>query len=302
MDRSISAIYRSVLSKLAVFMESELLMKASHVSRLKRRRVRDSTDNQGKEEFYQEIHLSLISSSIISLEENPDTWKELQFLHVQHFPQVLCESCQGKFCFRCGEGSWHEGKQCMEYMADVVKAFKSKAKFGSSLELMFPMDPEQKEVNSMGCLSSQSNKGEDPAEGPISLFVDDKKLVITKEIAANMEWKLQNGKACPRCSTIIHREEGCNKVDCTLCGYRFCWVCSSSWGENCGFYRCKMDADKRKGSITQDSLLETSPLTISTQNSVEEPRSSLTSSSPPELGVPDVLSIHSRNSPAVSPQ
>jgi hypothetical protein len=38
---------------------------------------------------------------------------------------------------------------------------------------------------------------------------------------------------------MINRDEGCNKVDCLLCGYRFCWKCGSGWSQQtCGFYKC----------------------------------------------------------------
>ncbi|ORZ11990.1 hypothetical protein BCR42DRAFT_332371 [Absidia repens] len=41
-----------------------------------------------------------------------------------------------------------------------------------------------------------------------------------------IRWKLEHS-----CSILISREEGCNKVDCSLCGYCFCWACRSSWSD-----------------------------------------------------------------------
>lgn len=53
-----------------------------------------------------------------------------------------------------------------------------------------------------------------------------------------LQWKLKNSQPCPSCSIMINRDEGCNKVDCSLCGHAFCWSCRSSWSEKCGFYQC----------------------------------------------------------------
>lgn len=38
-------------------------------------------------------------------------------------------------------------------------------------------------------------------------------------------------RRCPSCSIMIQRDEGCNKVDCSLCGYCFCWACLSQWSD-----------------------------------------------------------------------
>lgn len=46
-----------------------------------------------------------------------------------------------------------------------------------------------------------------------------------------LKWKMENSRKCPNCSIMINRDEGCNKVDCTLCGFSFCWECRSSWAE-----------------------------------------------------------------------
>ncbi|KAG2228801.1 hypothetical protein INT48_005383 [Thamnidium elegans] len=59
------------------------------------------------------------------------------------------------------------------------------------------------------------------------------------ELLSTIQWKLNHTRPCPNCSVMINRDEGCNKVDCLLCGYRFCWRCGSGWSaKTCGFYQC----------------------------------------------------------------
>jgi len=86
-----------------------------------------------------------------------------------------------------------------------------------------------------------------------------------------IRWKFENSRCCPSCSIMIHRDEGCNKVDCSLCGYRFCWACLSAWSEKCGFYQCGYQQDQPAAG---DVALEAKT----------------------ELGVPDVLTIERRYS------
>ncbi|KAF9947999.1 hypothetical protein BGZ72_010088 [Mortierella alpina] len=56
--------------------------------------------------------------------------------------------------------------------------------------------------------------------------------------ASTIQWKLSNTNPCPNCCILIHRDDGCNKVDCMLCGHRFCWICREAWGVGCGFFKC----------------------------------------------------------------
>ncbi|KAI8968370.1 hypothetical protein BDF20DRAFT_827849 [Mycotypha africana] len=46
-----------------------------------------------------------------------------------------------------------------------------------------------------------------------------------------IEWKLKYSRRCPSCSMMINRDEGCNKIDCTFCGFSFCWQCRSLWSK-----------------------------------------------------------------------
>jgi hypothetical protein len=75
---------------------------------------------------------------------------------------------------------------------------------------------------------------------------------INDDFVQTLKWKLENrcenfkkgeiicllttalfvySRNCPSCSIMINRDDGCNKVDCTLCGFSFCWECKSTWSD-----------------------------------------------------------------------
>lgn len=50
---------------------------------------------------------------------------------------------------------------------------------------------------------------------------------------------LDDQRPCPRCFCMIEREaEGCNEMECEVCGKRFCWECLQPWSRSCGIYQC----------------------------------------------------------------
>ncbi|ORY92221.1 hypothetical protein BCR43DRAFT_446226 [Syncephalastrum racemosum] len=49
---------------------------------------------------------------------------------------------------------------------------------------------------------------------------------LPDEVVETVKWKLHHS-----CSIMINRDEGCNKVDCSYCGFTFCWACRSPWSE-----------------------------------------------------------------------
>jgi hypothetical protein len=92
--------------------------------------------------------------------------------------------------------------------------------------------------------------------------------------AETIKWKLANSKACPNCSTLITRDEGCNKVDCLVCGHQFCWHCLGSFENGlCGYYRCQVIPQQKQADQTKDL--------VSFVNETE-------------IGVPNIMKIQAR--------
>lgn len=59
---------------------------------------------------------------------------------------------------------------------------------------------------------------------------------------ANALWVAANTKRCPRCTTPIEKDEGCNHMQCRKCQYDFCWICMQEWGlhsnQTGGYFQC----------------------------------------------------------------
>nr|KAJ3400505.1 hypothetical protein HK105_004692 [Polyrhizophydium stewartii] len=77
--------------------------------------------------------LAHISSMLISLEQRPEQWKELQFMHLKQFPQAVCTSCSQSVCISCGFSPFHSGQTCTECIADMVARSASDAASSETL-------------------------------------------------------------------------------------------------------------------------------------------------------------------------
>lgn len=165
------------------------------------------------------------SKELLSLEVRPEQWKELQFLHVRWCRWDWCNTCDLELCLQCGVSSHHESKTCFEHMRSVITTNTptSRRSRASKVESCSPL-------NLMGY------KGKERSD------LD----------TGTMQWKLANTNPCPNCCILIHRDDGCNKVDCMLCGHRFCWVCREAWDVGCGFFRCRLAAEEPAGEEPDD--------------------------------------------------
>ncbi|GAN01941.1 conserved hypothetical protein [Mucor ambiguus] len=114
-----------------------------------------------------------------------------------------------------------------------------------------------------------------------------------EELTSTIQWKLNHTRPCPNCSVMINRDEGCNKVDCLLCGYRFCWRCGSGWSQQkCGFYQCGEEEPVLLQSETTTTTSITSTVATPTAKITKVQKEEEPSKA--ELGVPDMHAIDAR--------
>ncbi|KAG0271460.1 E3 ubiquitin-protein ligase arih2 [Linnemannia exigua] len=169
------------------------------------------------------------SKELLSMEIRPEQWKELQFLHVRWCRWDWCNKCDQELCLQCGVSSHHESETCFDHMRSVVLTntpTSQRARINKS-DNFSPFNSAL-----MGQLGSKGKERSDLDTG-------------------TMQWKLANTNPCPNCCILIHRDDGCNKVDCMLCGHRFCWVCREAWDVGCGFFRCRLALEEP--AIEKDS-------------------------------------------------
>lgn len=58
-------------------------------------------------------------------------------------------------------------------------------------------------------------------------------------------WISANTKECPKCSSTIEKNGGCNHMTCRKCKYEFCWVCMGIWSDHGqSWYNCNRFEEK----------------------------------------------------------
>ncbi|KAI8084554.1 uncharacterized protein BX664DRAFT_283184 [Halteromyces radiatus] len=159
-------------------------------------------------------YASLISKQLVAMEVIPEAWKQTQFWHVAHFPLETCDQCGLHLCLQCGEKA-HVGMTCMNWM---IKSLQDQPSSDQTASLQWKIK---------------------------------NTYVMTHFIFDCTYLLIIIRRPCPNCSVMINRDEGCNRVDCLLCGHRFCWRCLSSWtSQTCGFYQCGQEEENQNEEKT----------------------------------------------------
>lgn len=88
--------------------------------------------------------------------------------------------------------------------------------------------------------------GEEP-HAPVACEVLTKWQEKCRNESETANWILANTKPCPKCSSRIEKNQGCNHMTCSSCRHEFCWICMGDWAEHGsntgGYYKCnKFDA------------------------------------------------------------
>jgi ariadne-1 len=68
----------------------------------------------------------------------------------------------------------------------------------------------------------------------------------------NLTWIKANTKPCPKCQSLIEKNQGCMHMTCQKCQFGFCWLCLMEWSKHNsgtgGYYACNIYDDLKKSN------------------------------------------------------
>mmetsp|Transcript_27531 Transcript_27531/g.41201 ORF Transcript_27531/g.41201 Transcript_27531/m.41201 type:complete len:587 (+) Transcript_27531:18-1778(+) len=72
-----------------------------------------------------------------------------------------------------------------------------------------------------------------------------------KDESETAKWIVVHTKTCPKCTTRIEKNGGCNHMTCRKCKYEFCWICMKNWNShiNCNTFTSKDGDDPSDGTM-----------------------------------------------------
>jgi hypothetical protein len=77
----------------------------------------------------------------------------------------------------------------------------------------------------------------------------------SKDDSETKNWLEANTKPCPKCSTLIEKNSGCNHMTCRKaeCRYEFCWLCLQHTTSHLGHANCDQEAHKQMQNAAASS-------------------------------------------------
>ncbi|KGQ01304.1 hypothetical protein PAAG_11981 [Paracoccidioides lutzii Pb01] len=74
-----------------------------------------------------------------------------------------------------------------------------------------------------------------------------------KDDSETANWISAHTKECPKCSSTIEKNGGCNHMTCRKCKHEFCWMCMGLWSEHgTSWYNCNRFEEK-SGASARDA-------------------------------------------------
>jgi len=98
-----------------------------------------------------------------------------------------------------------------------------------------------------------------PAHAPVPCDLASKFVSLESTDALTEALIKATTKPCPKCKTLIEKNEACLHMTCRSCRFGFCWLCKGEWKNHQGsYYSCAIyNQKKEKGVVTEEEKTRT---------------------------------------------
>lgn len=117
---------------------------------------------------------------------------------------VICDHCKLAYCFECNH-SWHG---TTNYCGSKLNSIPYEI-----IEEMLQDDTSESRKEKLSQMY-----GRRTLKLAIDAFISEK---LFREAVENEEDLM----SCPKCSTVVTKSDGCNKMKCSVCSFHFCYLC-----------------------------------------------------------------------------
>ncbi|KAJ8419126.1 hypothetical protein AAFF_G00006250 [Aldrovandia affinis] len=132
---------------------------------------------------------------------------------------AICSACRYAFCTLCRQG-YHGLAQCKKKGA---RESDTHTDMPTSVDMTHAPVPEKDE--GLRGLWEDYDTGSEERRKFLEKRYGKQTLQDKVEDCLSQSWFAENTKECPRCSAIIQKIGGCNRMVCFKCHQYFCWAC-----------------------------------------------------------------------------